>query len=63
MSHHLAIVRMDGLQNGSRQLFDRHPEKVEKALVGVCEFAGRITDRNHSGNTVDELAELTFALP
>ena len=42
-------------------LFDRHPEKVEKALVGVREFAGRIADRNHSRNTVDELAELTFA--
>ena len=61
ISDPLAIVRMNGLQRGNRQLFDRHPEKVEKALVGVCECAGRIADRNHSRNTVDELAELTFA--
>src|SRR5467141_2383082 len=36
--HHLALVRMNGLHKGSRKLVNRHPDKVEKALVGVLKF-------------------------
>src|SRR5882762_6731657 len=60
--HRLALVGMDGLHKGSRKLVGRHPEKVEKAFVGVLKFPHRIADRDHSGNAVDELAELTFTL-